>query len=189
MKKIELRKLYLEKRKALSEVEIEYFSQQILQQFLAYFNLSEIHNIHIFLPIRTKKEVNTWYFIHYFWKLNKHIFAPKILDNNLLHYPIDCHTPLQENHWGILEPQGEPTNTLFDTIIIPLLYADNEGNRIGYGKGFYDRFLKKMPYSMKIGVNFFPPKEIIDNVENTDIPLDYLVCPNEVFSFKSKSTK
>ena len=78
-------------------------------------------------------------------------------------------------------------------MITPLLYCDNQGNRVGYGKGFYDSLFENMSSTaQKIGVNFFNPDEIVDDVWEGDIPLDYLVTPTVVLSFagiKSKSTK
>lgn len=189
MEKSALRKIYLEKRKSLSEIEINQLSEKILEQFLAYFDLSDVQNIHIFLPIKKQKEVDTLLFIKCFWELGKNVFVPKIYGEALWHHPLTPKTTLKANQWGILEPQNEALDLDFEMIIIPLLYSDNQGNRVGYGKGFYDRFLVKNPHTIKIGINFFSPNESIDNVENTDIPLDYLVCPVGVFSFKSKSMK
>ena len=80
----------------------------------------------------------------------------------------------------------------YDIIITPLLYCDNQGNRVGYGKGFYDRFFMKAKTQIKIGLSFFPPNEEIADISEADIPLDYLVTPEGVFefsSFKSKSIK
>ena len=66
----------------------------------------------------------------------------------------------------------------------PLLYCDDSGNRVGYGKGFYDGFFENLDKDVKkIGVNFFPPKENIEDVFQKDVPLDYLVTPVEVLSF------
>ncbi|MGZ5197266.1 MAG: 5-formyltetrahydrofolate cyclo-ligase, partial [Kaistella sp.] len=71
--------------------------------------------------------------------------------------------------------------------------CDRKGNRVGYGKGYYDGFFESVnPRAVKIGLNFFGPDEVIDDVWENDIPLDYLITPVEVLSFfgtASKSTK
>ena len=81
----------------------------------------------------------------------------------------------------------------FDYVLTPLLYCDRSGNRVGYGKGFYDGFFETVnSKTLKIGLNFFGPNEIIDDIWKNDIPLDYLITPTEVLSFlgiASKSTK
>ena len=77
----------------------------------------------------------------------------------------------------------------FDFVITPLLYCDKKGNRIGYGKGFYDEFFKTINAdAKKIGVNFFPPIDFIDDVSGFDVKLDYLVTPEETLSFSLTST-
>ena len=100
-------------------------------------------------------------------------------------------TSLKENGWGILEPEDDFVEDIkYDVIITPLLYCDNRGNRVGYGKGFYDMFFSKIDRSaLKVGVSFFPPVALISDVSEQDVPLDYLVTPTEVLSFISKSIK
>jgi 5-formyltetrahydrofolate cyclo-ligase len=74
--------------------------------------------------------------------------------------------------------------TDLDVVFIPLLQADTQGNRLGYGKGFYDRYLALCrPNVIKIGLNFFEPIPSIP-AEKTDIPLNYLITPNRVYEFK-----
>ena len=81
---------------------------------------------------------------------------------------------------------------VFDFVLTPLLYCDSKGNRVGYGKGFYDQLFSQLSSkTKKIGVNFFNPDENIDDLWENDIPLDYLVTPEDILSFKTgaKSTK
>lgn len=188
MKKKELRKLYLEKRNSLSEEERERFSIQIFQQFITNFNLSDVKKIHIFLPIKKRNEVNTWYFIRYFWEKRVQVFVPKIENDRMANYRLTPETVLEENDWGILEPVSQKIEEKLelDLVIIPLLYSDNQGNRLGYGKGFYDVFFSENSQTKKIGVNFFTPNQDVQDVDLYDIPLDYLVTPSEMLSFSSQ---
>ena len=123
------------------------------------------------------------------------VFVPKIVKGKLISIEINKETPLLKNSWGIKEPAGNDDCDIkdFDLIITPLLYSDQLGNRVGYGKGFYDRFFSEInPDAAKIGVSFFPPNETIEDVSAYDVPLNYLVTPTEVLSFAglvSKSTK
>lgn len=188
MKKKELRKLYLEKRNSLSEEERERFSIQIFQQFITNFNLSDVKKIHIFLPIKKRNEVNTWYFIRYFWEKRVQVFVPKIENDRMANYRLTPETVLEENDWGILEPVSQKIEEKLelDLVIIPLLYSDNQGNRVGYGKGFYDVFFSESSQTKKIGVNFFTPNQDVQDVDLYDIPLDYLVTPSEMLPFSSQ---
>lgn len=193
MIKAELRKLYLEKRKTLSNDEVLILSKKILENFILQFNVIENQSVHVFLPIKKFNEIETKFLIEYFWKRKVNVFVPKIFKNKIISVKLTPETVLKENSWGILEPiSNENECSNFDFVITPLLYCDKKGNRIGYGKGFYDEFFRTINAdAKKIGVNYFPPIESIDDVSDFDVKLDYLVTPVETlsFSFTSTSTK
>lgn len=183
--KSELRKKYLKERKAMSLEDVAFLSEKIFKQYLLQFNISENQNIHIFLPISAKNEINTHLWIDYFWKKNINVFIPKMVDDEIISIAYKPDTELALNSWGIWEPVSNiPENVDFDQVITPLLYADKQGNRVGYGKGFYDRFFSSVKDSaLKIGVNYFAPDELIQDVDQFDIKLDYLVLPEGILSF------
>lgn len=190
MKKSEFRKIYLEKRNNLSQDEISLLSKRIFKNFINYFKPVSDQKIHIFIPIEKFKEINTQIFIDYFLSRNIKIFVPKIVDTKLISVEIFSDTQFETNNWGISEPvSNEDSEVLdFDFVITPLLYCDFKGNRVGYGKGFYDQFFENISKdSKKIGVNYFNPDDMIDDIWENDITLDYLVTPTEVLSFSSKS--
>lgn len=186
--KFELRKRYLHKRKALSSNDILHLSEKICKNITRYFlNDGRDKNIHLFLPIKNQNEVDLWFLIRMIFAENKdNIFIPKVVKSELQTHILTQDTILKENKWGILESISEPCleSIKFDLVITPLVYCDNEGNRVGYGKGFYDRFFAKINKdAIRIGVNFFPPKERILDVSGTDIALNFLITPEEIFSF------
>lgn len=186
MLKAELRKEYMQKRKALSVDEAFVLSEKILKNFWDYFKPKAGQKVHIFLPIKKFKEIDTKIFIEAFLDKNMHVFVPKVIAENLISVEINKETVFETSEWGIPEPvSNEDSEELyFDYVITPLLYCDHTGNRIGYGKGFYDEFFQSISNtSKKIGINYFNPDERIDDVWENDIPLDYLVTPTEVLSF------
>lgn len=185
MLKSDLRKIYLEKRKTLSKDEVLFFSETIFKNFTSQFQVSENQNVHVFLPIEKFNEINTRIFIEYFWSKKINVFVPKIIGDKIISVKLELQTELIQNSWGIFEPKSTINEDIyFDFVITPLLYSDKKGNRIGYGKGFYDQFFKKINSgTKKIGVNFFSPNETIDDVLDSDVALDYLVTPIEVLSF------
>ena len=193
MQKIELRKRYLEKRKALSNDEVLLLSEKIFEQFCHHFSLDRIKNVHVFLPIQKLNEVNTLLFIDHFWAKGISVFVPKIKDGKMISLPYTRDTELVENSWGILEPKNNQFQEVtLDLVLTPLLYADAQGNRVGYGKGFYDIFFSNLNYRpIKIGLSFFVPQEIITDVSAEDVRLDYLLTPDATlsFDFTSISTK
>ena len=193
MLKIDLRKKYVDFRKTLSKDEVLSLSQKIFKNFVLQFNISENQNVHVFLPIENFNEIETKFFVEYFWSKKVNVFVPKIFQNKIISVKLSPETILIQNSWGILEPKSNENKcSNFDFVITPLLYCDSKGNRVGYGKGFYDEFFKTINAdAKKIGVNYFPPTDIINDVSDFDVKLDYLVTPEEIlsFSFTSTSTK
>ncbi|CAD7803665.1 5-formyltetrahydrofolate cyclo-ligase [Chryseobacterium aquaeductus] len=188
MEKSEIRKQYLLKRKSLLSDEVFYLSDKIFKNFINYFKPYPGQKIHIFIPIEKFNEIRTEIFINYFLDQKIRVFVPKIVDTKLISVEIFPETLFETNGWGISEPLSEVDSeeNNFDFIITPLLYCDAKGNRVGYGKGFYDAFFENISKdSKKIGVNYFNPDFLIDDVWEHDIPLDYLVTPTDVLSFFS----
>ncbi|MGZ5197883.1 MAG: 5-formyltetrahydrofolate cyclo-ligase, partial [Kaistella sp.] len=171
MTKSEIRKKYLRQREALSQEKVLSLSQEIFRNFIEKFEVKKGQKVHCFLSIPEKGEVNTQLFLNEFFRNNIRVFVPKIFKNKLISIEITPDTPLLKNLWGILEPQtnedsGEKD---FDFVITPLLYCDRKGNRVGYGKGYYDGFFESVnPRAVKIGLNFFGPDEVIDDVWEND---------------------
>lgn len=186
MLKAELRKKYIQKRKALSSDEAFLLSEKIFENFIHYFNPKEGEKVHVFIPILSRKEIDTQIFIQYFLSHNIRVFVPKIVGDKLINIEIFEDTLFETNSWGISEPVSNEDSQENDYhyVITPLLYCDEKGNRVGYGKGFYDGLFQGMSsVTKKIGVNYFDPDECIDDIWENDIPLDYLVTPTEVLSF------
>lgn len=188
MLKAELRKKYTQKRKALSPDEAFLLSENIFENFIHYFNPKESEKVHVFVPIPVRKEIDTQIFIHYFLAHNIRVYVPKIVGDQLINIEVFEETVFETNSWGISEPVSNEDSgeNAFDYVITPLLYCDKKGNRVGYGKGFYDGLFQNVSAgTKKIGVNYFDPDEYVDDVWENDIPLDYLVTPTKVLSFLS----
>jgi 5-formyltetrahydrofolate cyclo-ligase len=190
MNKQEIRKLYLQKRKELSPEDFYKRSQKIVENFLSYSSLEGINSIHIFLPIEKQREVDIWPLINYLQNnhhdikiiISKSDFETMEMSNFILNEK----TVLQPNKVGILEPEAGiiVENESIDMAIIPLIAFDKTGHRVGYGKGFYDRFLSKCrPDSIKVGVSLEPPVENIPDINENDFRLDFCVTPDEVYNF------
>ena len=195
MKKSDHREKYLKKRESFSKEQVLSLSEKIFRNFTDNFILSENQKVHCFLSIPEKGEVDTQLFLNEFFKRDIRVFVPKIYRKKLISVEITAETPLLKNSWGISEPESNEDSgeSDFDYVLTPLLYCDQQGNRVGYGKGYYDGFFETVNAdTLKIGLSFFGPDEEIDDLRENDIPLDYLVTPAEVLSFlgaASKSTK
>ncbi len=188
MDKQQLRKWYEQKRNELSPGDVDSLSRDIVQQF-SLLSLSGIRYLHLFYPIVGRHEFDSLLLVKKIRTQYPHIslVLPKsdLRKHTLRHILWQEETPLSMNAWGITEPeQGEEiAPALIDMVIIPLLAFDLKGNRLGYGKGFYDRFLSECrPGITKAGVSFFPPEESIE-AEDHDIPLDLCITPEKIWSF------
>ena len=166
-------------------------SSKIFETFVENFSVSKGQNVHVFLSIEKFKEVNTQYFIDYFKEKGAKIFVPKMTKGKLIAVELGEEKSLVENSFGILEPISTVNEcSHFDLIITPLLYVDADGNRVGYGKGYYDSFFSSInENALKIGVGFFAPNEIIEDVSETDVPLDHLLTPESILSFNGLEKK
>ena len=186
MNKAELRNKYFELRKDLDESTIESSSLEIANQCLK-LPIWDKTSFHIFLSMPQKKEVDTTFLLHILHGRDKTIAVPKtnFKDCSMQAILLQENTKLQMTNFGVPEPESGislPPNS-FDVIFVPLLAYDKKGNRLGYGKGFYDRFLSQCKSEcLFIGLSYFPPEDAIPVSEN-DIPLDYCVTPDSLYRF------
>ncbi|MBT8320109.1 MAG: 5-formyltetrahydrofolate cyclo-ligase [Eudoraea sp.] len=191
MLKREIRALYPKLRKELPQDIIKQKSLSISNQLLQ-LPVWDAEYFHIFLPISDKKEVDTTFIIPVLQGRDKHVIIPKVAgEGELAHYLLSDNTRFKNNKWNIPEPEnGIPINEeQIDVVLLPLLAFDREGYRVGYGKGFYDRFLEKCRDNViKIGLSFFPPVEKITDREGYDVPMDYCLTPDEIYSFSATSS-
>jgi 5-formyltetrahydrofolate cyclo-ligase len=187
MNKTELRQKYKALRNSLSKNEVEEMSLAVANKILT-LPLWKKTYFHIFLPITEQKEVNTEFILHLLSGKDKEIIVSKsdFQTRNMTHFLLTDNTKIKKNEYNIPEPVDGievPANKI-DVVFVPLLAFDKKGHRVGYGKGFYDKFLSECkPDVIKIGMSFFEPEEIIEDVFEADIQLDYCVTPNEIYSF------
>lgn len=185
MDKNTLRQHYKNKRAALSSEERADLSLSITNQLLLLPIWDKTY-FHLFMGSASHKEVDTEGILTLLQGKDKQVILPRMEPKNtLVHVLLTDATLIRLNAWGIPEPvEGlEVPLKKLEVVFVPLLAYDQNGNRIGYGKGYYDRFLANCPATcIKIGVSFFPPEELIPHEEN-DIPLNYCVSPNKIYRF------
>lgn len=183
MTKAEARVFYLEKRKALGDAERDTLNRKLLERIVSSDYFRKARTIHIFLSMERTREPDTWKILG----LKKKFVVPRINSSGTLdHFYYEGLQQLKENGLGILEPIGGVAADIeaIDLIFVPLTAYDVEGNRVGYGKGYYDRFLKDVrPDCIKAGVSFFEPAEVFSDVEAHDVPLDLCFAPDKVYDF------
>lgn len=182
MDKETLRKTYLEKRKALTDEAWRVASDQLFEQVQGLENIIGGGPVHIFLPIAKFKEVDTWPIVRWLWArgISTMTSLTDTANNSLSHVWFDASTKFKESKWGIPEPlNAKPADPSICTVIfVPLLAADKYGNRIGYGKGFYDQFLALLPKDVvTVGLSLLPLLEEVVPTEAHDVALGFICTP------------
>jgi 5-formyltetrahydrofolate cyclo-ligase len=189
MTKQQLRKIYKEKRKNISHHQKEKWDDLLLIQFQK-FSFIHIQTVFSFLPIEEMNEPNTHLFTRYLSAVVPNLqIAYPVMDNeqnSMQAYVTSDETNYQFNTKKILEPVDgkiiQPDT--IDLILVPLLIFDKQGYRVGYGKGFYDKYLllcKKN--AMKIGLSYFEPVNQIDDYSPFDIPLTHCITTEHIYEF------
>ena len=185
MDKKTLRLLYKRKRAELDSLKIEELSIEIANQILK-LPIWGFDNFHIFMGVDNLKEINTNYIISVLQGRDKNIIIPKVISNaQLTHYLLTDATKLKLNRWDVLEPINgiELKPKSIQVVFVPLLAYDRYGDRVGYGKGYYDKFLSKCGEEcLKIGLSFFNPEKKILTSPN-DIRLNFCVTPKKIYNF------
>lgn len=182
-----LRIKYKKQREKLSESEVEEMSLQIANQALK-LPIWDKTNYHIFLSITSKKEVNTEYILHILQGKDKSIVVSKadFSTGEMKHFLLQENTVLKNTIYGIPEPVSgiEISPEIIEVVFVPLLAYGQNGHRIGYGKGFYDRFLEKCKSNtIFVGLSFYQPESEISFEEN-DVPLDFCITPESIIDFR-----
>ncbi len=187
MTKSELRKKYKSLRESLSENQIDHLSLQISNQLLQ-LPIWDFSFYHIFLSIEELQEVNTDCILNILAGKDKNTIISKsdFKTSSMTNYLLTDSTTIKKNAWNIPEPIDgiEISNDKIEVVFIPLLAFDKKGNRVGYGKGFYDKFLASCkPETIKIGLSFFEAEEYIEDIHSNDVRLNYCVTPQKTFQF------
>jgi len=167
-------------------MDTEALSLEIANKILD-LDIWDFQNYHVFFPIEKHNEVDSKLIIQIIQGKDKNVILPKI---NLESKTIDSFlltdsTPLKTNHLGISEPINgiQINHDQIDLVFIPLLAFDHFGHRVGYGAGYYDKFLSECPNAIKVGLSYFDPINKIEDINTKDIKLDYCVTPKKVYKF------
>ena len=187
MTKSELRAQFLSRRKAISPEDLAATSRLIAARFFDSYDLSAITCLHCFLPIEKFKEIDTRLILERIWREHPHVqvVVPRtdLKTGEMLSLKLGPDTVLGRNAWGIEEPTHDEIvePELIDMVLVPGLCFDRDRHRVGYGKGYYDQFLKKCrPDCLKIGLSYFEQIEKIDDVHEGDVQLDFVISPERI---------
>lgn len=186
MNKKSLRKEYLAKRKKLESQFVKIESLKISDILTQNFDLKN-KTVHCFIPIVKNNEIDTWLLIDRIMEHGK-VAVPKsnFEDNSMSHFYFEKDTQLVMNKYDILEPENAKSCEIknIDIVLLPMLAFDKQGNRVGYGGGFYDRFIAELPEKTQlIGLSLFEPVEEIKDLNTFDKKMHVCITPKEIYYF------
>lgn len=175
--KSEIRKWVKAQRKALDAATEARWNESVCSQLL---NLSEIRQAFcVYCYASLPGEVGTWRFIEALLRQGKYIAVPKVKGKELEFYSISGKKDFEEGVMGIMEPKVSCLKIRDPQapVIVPGIAFDREGNRIGYGGGYYDRFFQREPHHRRIAVAY--DFQILDRIppEAHDKPVDCIITP------------
>jgi len=189
MRKEEARRIYKEKRKELSNAERMKLDDLMLIQFQK-IELPDVHHLLSYWPIEENHEPDTHLFNGYLEFKNpaiKFLYPRSHFEKQEIEaIEVDADTAFNKNAWNIHEPMGGTVTDagVIDLVFVPLVIFDKQGYRIGYGKGFYDKYLQQCRTDcLKVGFSYFEPIEQIEGTHEFDVPLNLCITPNNVYVF------
>ncbi|HEX2607927.1 MAG TPA: 5-formyltetrahydrofolate cyclo-ligase [Flavisolibacter sp.] len=189
MLKKEARNLFRKKRQSLTPGEKLKWDDLLLIQFQT-IELPFIDLLLSFYPIEEKQEVNTFLITDYLHFRNPglQICYPRTLSREGAMQAVVCHadTGFELNEWGIPEPIGAEIAApdQLQLVLVPMLGFDTTGHRIGYGKGYYDRYLMNCSEAcLKIGLCYYEPIAELEDSDEFDVPLDFCITPQRTYVF------
>ncbi len=175
--RIELKEL----RSKITKDDYQVKSEQIKDALISFLGKQKAEIIHCFISMNSRLEVDTHSIIDELFKMGKTIVVPIMKGDFLEHSTLESIHELIENSWGVLEPEKKSRIDVksIDMVIVPLLGVDENGNRLGYGKGYYDKFLETTE-ALKIGLVF--EKFVFKHIptEKHDIKLDGFITEKGV---------
>jgi 5-formyltetrahydrofolate cyclo-ligase len=185
--KVYLRDLYKKKRNLLDSDMLAQISNNCVEQINPFDFNNKI--VSVFLPIQKFNEIDTSFIIQKIIKNGGAVCVSRsdFQEKKMAFFIYEGPAQIKENKFGIPEPSyGNSCDILkIDYVFVPLLCFDEVGNRVGYGQGFYDKFLSSCSDNcIKIGLSHFEPVKKIDDCNDMDIKLDFCITPNKTYAFR-----
>jgi 5-formyltetrahydrofolate cyclo-ligase len=171
-------------RLAISKAEMESISQKIFSNFSKFVELGKIDSLHNYIPIPSLNEVNSWPVLTFVWENHPHTMTAVASTRNRGKYMALKINPATK--WRGIYPETRvcmPEEFLYDLVIVPTLAFDKQGFRLGWGGGFYDKFLAGQKKALKVGLA--PSSAIVTDgipYEPHDIALDIVITEKGIIS-------
>ena len=185
-----VRRLGREQREAMgADVRAE-FDRRIATRCLDELDWAAYHNVMVFLPIERRHEINTWPLVEQIFQVwpSVKLYAPRVVGNEIEAVQISPESKYSPDRWGIPEPDGGvvlATRDDLDLVLAPLLGFDGHGQRVGYGRGYFDQFFAANPNARRVGLGYeslLLSEGIL--AEEHDVRLHAVITESQTYLFK-----
>lgn len=182
MDKKEIRAMVRKELASIPQTEFEQACEQIAERLFQTEEWERAYSIAI--TIANEREVHTKHIIEKAWKEGKKVAVPKCRpsDRSMVFRMITDFNQLESVYCGLLEPKTDATEAAgdFDMMIVPGVAFDLDGYRIGYGGGYYDRYLQGFEGPT---ISLLLAEQLISAIprDEYDIPVNILILPNGVY--------
>lgn len=173
-----LRNLLLEKRDSTSHDFLKIASQKIHQKVKGMKNFRDAKKIGAYYPVGS--EILTQDIIQEMLSIGKEVYLPKVVGKTMQFRKIEDFSSLEKGNFDIMEPKEEcPKENNLDLILVPTVGISPAGVRLGYGHGFYDKFLAE---NSTTTISLILEKQIIKNIPKSeyDVLIDWIVTEDKV---------
>lgn len=179
--KLQIRNQALSIRSSIPKDILDTYNANIYKNTISIVSCIKIKSVHCYISYN--KEPSTLKLLDFFINNKIKTYVPVLVDNNMVSSQI-VNNNFVDGPYGILQPKNiiiAPKNYKFDLIIVPTLAFDKDKNRLGYGKGYYDKFLIKQNNPYTIGLCYEQNK--INNLPtgSHDVSLKAIVTQQNVY--------
>lgn len=158
----------------MASLEVDRQSLQVQRRLLASSLWKGAKSIFVYLSL--PGEVQTGGIVAAGWASKKRVYAPRVgKDGDMEATWLGPETPLEKGAFGLLQPPSGPSVAKLDLVLVPGLAFSPKGDRVGFGKGYYDRFLTRSHVGVTIGLGFQDQLVTELDVEVHDIPVDAII--------------
>lgn len=183
LRKREIRKILVRRRLSIPDKKREEKNRLIIQRLEKIPEFKQAEVVHLYIPIKGKNEVDTWPIVTSLLGARKKIVIPVMEFNSVVlhHVYLEDIGNLKPNKWGVEEPETKRPADIgaLDIVLVPMIGGDTKGNRIGYGKGYYDSFLKQ---TKAVTIGLLYEECLIDEIpaEPHDVRLDIMITDKQL---------
>lgn len=177
--KKEIRKKYKTMRDQMDQREVRTLSERICEHIINLDDFSKAEYIYAYYPLGNEADIRAA--VEEAWRLGKRVAFPKVFGDEMRFFEIDDFSHLHPGTFGVMEPEeNQPADWQQVLILVPGVAFDMTGNRMGFGKGYYDRYLEQMPEAVTVGIAYGLQIAEYIPTEPTDVRLNYVVTEEDI---------